>query len=409
VRFARALLSCCLVACSEADEVAREPLTLRVSTHFGLANLEPDLSETGAAHFVRLVYRPLHEQYSGLQLDGSSVRLTPKPGARPELIRHPALKKVRRDADAVVMELDDPVRARNLLLESQLIDSGPYVQEAYEGDTLRLRRRNGKGPEVIEVKNVPTEEEEWRRFLAREIDVLPYGSPRHLQHLREVPSVRVLEMQRPVYAGLHFRIRDGSSLADVRLRRAIALGIRRGALAEVITGDRGGAVGVEENLAEAQRLAAEAGTPIRLRTLVYGAGSEFRRAALVLEQQLALLGVDLAIETLTVEELGSRIRQSDWDAWLFFGAYEPDYYYYVRTGDLGNVAGYSNPEVDAAIAAGDHAAVRALLARDVPFTPLYRIGDGAALDRSLCSDRPYTTGDMSWLATVHRCGPEELE
>ena len=140
--------------------------------------------------------------------------------------------------------------------------------------------------------NVPSEEEEWRRFLAGEVDVLPYVSPRHLAQLADVPTVRLLEMQEPVTAGMHFRVRDGSPLADPRLRHAISLGIRRGALAEVITGRRELAEKIDEDLEEARRLTAELGisptSPVKLRTILHDAASDFARAVASADAALAL-------------------------------------------------------------------------------------------------------------------------
>jgi len=392
-----------LDACSSGGEESQPgELTIRVSTHFGLEAISPDPQGTAASHIAPLVYRPLGEQYRDVQVSGAVVSLTPRdPSPRVDVIKHPLLRSAKVEGGRAILELSDPIVARNLALDTPLLDTGPYEQERFEGGSLLLRRRAGAGPTHIEFVNVPTEEEEWRRFLAREVDVLPYASPRHLAHLAGVPSVRILTNQRPATVGLHFRL---SNVPDVNVRRAIAMALRRVPIAYVVTGNRDAAVKAPEDL-EAAAKALE--KPIRLRLLVLDTTTDFQRAALVIEQQLALIDADVDIQVVSQEELRKRLLAGDWDLWVFFGGHDPASFYRYTTDLSGAAGGYSNPAFDAAVKAGDDPTAIAILESDLPSTPLYRIDDGVALDRSFCSDQPQELTDFSWLASVHRCAPGE--
>src|SRR5262249_752877 len=129
-----------------------------------------------------------------------------------------------------------------------------------------------------------------------------------------------------------------------------------------------------EDATEARRLIAElkAEKPLpRLTFTVLKYWSEATRAALVVEQQLSEIGIDVHIDAVDVEAAGDRMTSLDYGILLMNAGYQPFFYRRVLSGHPANITGYSNPEFDRAVAAGNDARAAQILQDDVPMTPLY--------------------------------------
>jgi len=287
-------------------------------------------------------------------------------------------------------------------------DMGPYRQASYAPERLVLARRSGRGMETIEIRDVGSEEEEWRRFLAREVDVVPEVRQSLIENLSDVPSVRLVGLERNPFTGLVFRV-DHGPFADLRLRRVVSYGLRRRAIARAISGDENTAAHVDENLDEASRLLREIGNAPPIRVTFSALSTEDHRAAMVIEQQLLELGLQVKLDPQPLAVAADRVGKGDFEVFVMSAGYTPAYYWRVQTRSPANVSAYSNAELDKAIERGDHETAVAIMSRDLPMTPLFMQRNVIAVDRRLCGVHPKNSSDMSWLADVHVCAQGETE
>ena len=377
---------------------------LRVSSHAGLEALSISVSSSTSRNLLDLVYQPGYAVFSRVEPRADSWFLAFKaehPGAAKELL-HASLVAARDVPGGVEVKLSTSARPA---LEDFYVDDGPYRQVSFSGDKLVLERRAPGVPQRIEVYAMSSESEECRRFLAREVDVVPRAEAGQARQLREVPSVRVVPVEHPSTAAIFFNVRRGA-FATAEARRLVSAGFRRRAIAHAATSDDTAAVGSDVEKPSGEERPSARG---RVRLLFYAGASDTQRAALVIEQQLLELGFQVDILALDLPELGKQLSDGGYDLFLHQGAYEPAAFKLATSASDYNLTGYANPEFDAAVAAGNDARALELLARDVPFAPLYGLREAVALDVKLCGDRPKYSYDLSWLATVHTCAPGERE
>jgi hypothetical protein len=371
-----------------------------------------------SAHLMALTYLPLGSHFRSVDVHGRTATLRRtadsnlSPGELAALFRHPALVSARPIDDGIEVELADAGwTSVDFTLERPALDLGAYEQTEVSTDRLVLRRRRpGPGAATIEVRNVPTEEEEWRRLLAHDVDLVPLVSPGHVRYLRQVSSVRITPFEQPGTAALLFQL-HGRATSDRRLRQAISLSLHRSALAALVNGDPAAAA-VAEDRERASALLRELGAnrdqPLGIRLFVYEGSSDFAHAALILQEQLATTGVRLDITVMSLEALVAAVTSGDFDAILLYGSFEPPEWQRFVTGPpFINMTRYSEPEFDRAVARGDGAHARALLERDLPIVPLYTIPEAAAVDGAFCGGHPIRTQYMTWIGDVHRCAPGE--
>jgi hypothetical protein len=391
--------------------------TLRIGSHLGLAPMEPTVSETMTANLAELVYGTLSEHFDRADVAGSTVRLHVKPGSSLDeqqlslLVEHPAIDRRSIEPGFVVLHFKSEGAAAEVKLDSTLLPIGPYRAVDSPIDTMVLDRRvSNDGPAQIQVVSVPSEEEEWRRFIAGGFDLLPYVQPNAVRYLSQVPSVKIVPFSTHQLASLWFRV-DGGPAMDVRVRRGISSAVRRRALADSVTQDPNDALPIAEDVDRAQALLGEVGIsvehPLYLRLLVYAGQPDFVRAALVLQQQLAVVGVVLRVEAVELDVLLQRVSQHDFDTLIFGGDTRVHSWSYFARGTPSNFVGYDSDEFEAARSVGDEAAGRAVLERDVPLTPLFVVRDAVAVHDRFCGVHPASTTDYLWLAHVHPCKPGE--
>lgn len=405
----------CWSACSSSSTTDNSgPIdVIRISSFSELGPITPSQGRGVSARLADLIYRPANEFYSAITVEGDAIRLTPRREGRMTV---EALAQATHCRGVATFAWDSGVVLGKLApgqpsptLATIVVDAGPFEQESVSSSRMLLRRRAGSGIKRIEVVAMANEDEEWRRFLAREVDVVPAVSPSHLRYLAEVPSVRIVQISERQTACLQFNV-SASPFSDVRLRRAVSLGLRRRALAQSVAGSPDTALDVPESSEEARTLLRAVGPTPPIRVLLYSAMNDAQRVALVIRQQLAELGVSTTIRLADLDAAEATVLKTrDFDILLLYCGFEPQYFRRALSGSPGNITGYNNAEFDAAVQAGENRRAIELLQRDLPFTPLYRIDEGVAVSRNFCGVHPKNGFDLSWLAEVRACAPGELE
>jgi ABC-type oligopeptide transport system substrate-binding subunit len=411
------VVACTLASCSGGGKVhpphADRPLL--VSTHKGLRQMTPGVTESMTANLRELVYKPCADYFASARPEGSTVTLALAPGTKASAAELAAQLRAdrlvgadARDEKTIVARFADAAAAEGATLDTLWLGTGAFDVAGFkENEVLTLRRINpGPGFTSIEVYNVATEEEEWRRFLADQVDLVPSITTQQETYLREDPTVRIVPFSRPPTAALFFRT-DRPQVGDPAVRRALSLALDRRAIASVVNGDPATALSVREDLPEARQILEGLGygpdRPLALKIWLNSESTDFHRAALVIEQQLAILNVSVDFEVRTATEIQKHL-DDPFDAIVFFGGWEQNYLMMLPF-----LAKYSSPEVDAAFAAGDHEKARSILEHDMPLTPLYRIEQAVAADRDICNIHPTTITDPLWLADVRPCAAGEAE
>ncbi|HEX2573989.1 MAG TPA: ABC transporter substrate-binding protein [Polyangia bacterium] len=379
---------------------------MRISTHFGLK----EESDSFLAHLAGLTHIPLAEHFVRLEHQGPRVLLfrssksTLLPEQLAKLIALPGKRSASAMTGGVVVEMKDPAAAAMVRLTDRGLTR--YERTRFDpGRQLELTRcLPGSGPRKIVVRNV-TQDEEWRLLLAREVDLVPVISPSHQRYLVDVPTVRIVPVRTPTPVALAFRVRAPAPTAQVDLRRAISSRIVRQALAESIDANLAEPVKMQEDRDEARRSLERLGGHVgarHLRLYFDEAVADLQRVALVIEQQLAPLGIVVDIQALRSDALLEALKKGDFDMLLHRVGFEKRFWPW-----LPRATGYESPEFEAAVGRGDDAAARAILEQDLPLTPLYLFHEGVVLDNYFCGATPITVTDLSWLDAVHPCKPGE--
>lgn len=365
------------------------------------------------AHLQDLVYDDLSEHYEVVANDGHVAtfrRRSDSALSAPQLLgalEHPLLLSKKGDGETVIAEFSDATFLPNKALTG-MVNTGPYEQVSVSDSRMVLRRRREgeRGPSLIEVLKFDSQQEEWRRFLAREVDVVPFAWPSTVRHLSRVPSVRLVPVAEGSVLGMYFNIR--SPRLNKPLRQAISLGLRRSALAEYAAGDRALAVEFAEDLAVA-RERIPANRQLKLRLFVLAGSTELARTALGVQHQLAVLGIDVTVRPFSLDDLPRILASGEYDLLVLYGDLSRRYLSYFASDSPANRIGYANPEFDQALARGDWDRCAEIARSDLPLTPLLRLPVSIAVDSRFCGIRPKTVHDLSWLADVHPCAPGEVE
>ena len=266
--------------------------------------------------------------------------------------------------DATWMQPDTFVGNGAFVLEEWEDEKQVSLQKSttyWQAEDVRLQRAD-----FIPFTDPSAEE---RAFRSGEIHV-SYTLPRHrLLHYRsENPEVLRVD---PYLESVVYAVNlEHPALNDLRVRKALSLAMDRNMITEqVLYGVREPAfhyvppgipgyvssIGLEENVAEAQQLMAEAGYPqgegIPTIRLMYPSGQDTQRVAEVIQQQwMENLGVRIEIENVERRTYFSRRRERDFDLCYFgwVGDYvdAKTYLGLWITGAGNNLAGWSDEEYD---------------------------------------------------------------
>jgi ABC-type oligopeptide transport system substrate-binding subunit len=380
--------------------------------------MQPSANTTFTANLKDLVYRDeLAEHFRAAQATDSEVRLSPRqdrhedPAALAALVSSPDLVSATVEDGAVVARFRTRDAAAQVALDGHFLLNGSFrVEESSDQRLVLVRHDGAPGTDRIEVSNVPSSEEEWRRLISGEFDIMTSVYPDSAIYLRQVPGLKIVRYEQANAATVWFAM-DRGPMQDANLRRAVAAAIRKAPLAASVTGaptdaftDDGGVAVAREGLRAAGYVPER---PLRLHVLVHEAQTILVRTAQVLQQQLGNLGIELEIDALPEGLYIEHLLAHEFDLLLFPGDNgEHSWHNLLRT-PQGNINGYASDEFETAVAARDEARVRSILARDLPFTPLFDLGESVAISRDLCNVHPKVSYDLTWLGNLRHCNPGE--
>ena len=253
------------------------------------------------------------------------------------------------------------------------IGTGPFMITEVEG-TTRLRLE--KNPyywqdglpylDAIEITPIPDDTVREVSLRGGEVDWVLAIAPQSYDELDSDPDITVASVPQLSYDYIGLNL-TRKPFDDVRVRQAIAKSLDREQLCEVgyfgLCEPIQGPIGTgspwyfdyhpyDQDIDGAKALLADAGYPDGfdmelMPTTQYG---ETERAATVLQQQLAQIGINASINSLEWSEWLDKEGNFNYDAYIcnWNGLIDADQYYYLQhhTGLYFNFTGYSNPEFD---------------------------------------------------------------
>ena len=399
-------------ACAADGHDRAATAIFRVGATSGLSRLVPgDLNGSGAAA-ADLVFDTGPDLVASMQAKADTVEVVRGPAARFSVeqlarsARFAGLVSVRvLGADRFELTFDSASSAQRLVEGGGLgFDLGPFEIESEAPGLVRLRRRSDAGVAAIEISEVSSADE-WRKFLARELDVMPSSPSLYRRQFDGMRSVRLVDVPPTVSAALFFNVHD-PALSGAAVRRRLAASLNRAAIARVVSGDPSAAAPVV-----AADQSAPVTLPARVAVLVPEDESSLILTASVLRHQLARVGVDLVVEALPLEEILRRCKAGSHQlllAQLPLGERTYIRFLSPKAGGF-SLTGFADPAFDAAVERRDIAAARATFEREVPATVLYEWRTFAAIDSHFCGDVTPSYLSWRWMAELYPCDPRRAE
>jgi peptide/nickel transport system substrate-binding protein len=228
------------------------------------------------------------------------------------------------------------------------VGTGPYQIMSRKGQdaTLRAFPRYYHGRPAlagVDVVTYPTQRNAWTALMRGDIDMLYEVSRDSTEFVQAETTVHTYSFLRPYYIPLVFNMRH-PFLRNIEVRRAINGALDRAAL--IRDGMRGQGVSADgpvwpkhwaytppeqfnfDPAAARVRLdsagyplkpSPQRGLPVRLgfTCLVLGDDSRFERLAVLIQKQLADVGIDMQIEPVMMRDMVTRAGKGDFDAFLF--------------------------------------------------------------------------------------------
>jgi len=283
-----------------------------------------------------------------------------------------------------------------------MLDIGPFRIENPNARPIRLLRRAEAAIDVIEIRDVTTEEQ-WRLLHGRHLDVIPVAGDLALDKLEGLASIRTVGIATRSALSLYFNL-DNPSVASADTRRAIVRVLDRRAIAAAVCGSPRCDLGAADPPAPAN-----AELPPRL-TLTAGPGNErAQRAVEAVRHQLRAAGIDVELRQVDTTDRpqlfdspSTALTISPWNR-------TPDSYGWFTSPSTGGPAltGYANPDFDRAVADGDVETAQRLLENDVPVAPLLQLRLFSVIDNQFCGDVTPLPTSWRWLADLRPCAPGE--
>ncbi|HKE16692.1 MAG TPA: ABC transporter substrate-binding protein [Kofleriaceae bacterium] len=405
------LLFILLSACSGSSDGQAEDIVFRVGATAGLSAFIPGATLQGSsAAAADLIYELGTEHIEGIERAGPRLILKRRARSRftvqqlASSLRSQNLVSARAIApDLIEAVFTDAASAERTDPWSLVFDVGPFKVESQSQGHARLRRRGRSAIDVIEIVEVSASDE-WRKLMARELDVMSSSPALFREQFAGMASVRVLDIPATITATLFFNVHN-PALAAVEVRRRIAAGLNREAIARVATGDASSARPSQAGTQGAVRL------PGRLSLLALEGDSTTVLAASVIRHQLGRLGVVVDVLPVSLEEFGSRLDSGSHE--LALGPLPKGDRRFGRFMTPGpttpSMTGFADPDYDAAVRRQDLAQARAILDREVPATELYEVRTFAAIDARFCGDVTPNDTSWRWMADLHLCQNDEGE
>jgi peptide/nickel transport system substrate-binding protein len=246
------------------------------------------------------------------------------------------------------------------------IGTGPFAIVRQEGTEIEMRANDnyyGGRPLIdrVIIRPYPSVRAAWADLLRGQVDMVYDVGVDALDSLEASSDIRTFTFQR-AYAFLVLLNTRKPYLADPSIRRALNQAIDREAL--VRDAFRGHATPAEgpvwprhwAHSADLPRFGFQP-KPLpphgRLRLKCLFVDQSHERLALMIQQQLRPIGVDLDVESVaSAEEVTARLEKGDFDAFLADFLQGPNLarpYLYWHSGGPNNYGRYSNKQVDAAL------------------------------------------------------------
>ena len=233
--------------------------------------------------------------------------------------------------------------------ENRTIGTGPFqlVRMDNGGATLSAFPRYYRGRPAlagIEVRNYPTQRNAWTAMMRGDVDMLYDVSRDAAEFIEAETTVNAFSFPRPYYISLAFNVRR-PVLRNPQVRQAINEALDRAAL--VRDGMRGRGTPADgpvspHNWAYSPppvpftydpaaarrrldaagfpaRMSAERAVPIRFSfdCLVFADDTRFDRIALLVQKQLADVGIDMRLVPVSITESPTRVEAGEFDAFLW--------------------------------------------------------------------------------------------
>ena len=229
------------------------------------------------------------------------------------------------------------------------VGTGPFRVAARNGTAAKLvafpHYYRGR-PELagIEITSYPTQRNAWTALMRGEIDMLYEVSHEAADFVQAESTVKSYTFPRPYYVPLVFNVRT-PALKDPRVRQAINMAIDRATLVRDGLSGHGSvadgpippqhwayvapATPFVYSPADARRLLDEAHfparttpkspVPIRLTftCLVFANDTRFERLEVLVQKELADIGIEMRLEPVPIDKFGDRVARGDFDAFLF--------------------------------------------------------------------------------------------
>ncbi len=401
-----ALLSSC-----QNNEPLSTDQTLRVAATWGLAPFELRINAIGTnASLEPLVYEPLGSYVQAAEQTDSTVTLrlredrTESSATLAAAFRLESLvESIAIDSHTIRLTFSQPEAVERVAaLEAGGFDLGAYRVFSESATTLSLERRGEGALRRILVEEM-TSQDEWRRFLGGQLNVMPRASSLHRKHLESMQSVRLADYPVGHELGLYFNL-NSELLSSQQARRMIADAIDRPAIARVATG--------QPNLAVAHSRSMESNvttfsSPLRLMYLKQD--DDIRRVAEVIGFQLSEKGIPSKLVGVGIEELALGFRTGSYELTLLPTPIGNRRYARFVSGNATRmtVSERFSSKYDEAYKAKDYATLDRILAEDLPVTLLYTQSYFAAIRSDLCIADKLDPVDWKWLASVYPCDAEE--
>ncbi len=370
---------------------------MRVSATAGLTSFLPDATPSGSsASAQELVFDPLTAFGTVSRVDGRKVTFKVR-GDAADLARRIRLRQLTSvdvtGPDELVLTLSDAKSATMVTNPAfSIVDTGPFKVDREEPGVVRLTRRSPGRLDAIEIVET-SQQDEWRKLMARELDVIPAAASAFRKELDGIDSIRVFDIPATFDIALYFNVND-PELSDVAVRRKLASTVNREALAQLACGD-------ERCAAAPVASPGDVPLPERLVLSVLETDASLSRTASALSYQLGERGVEVDLRSTTIAEVVARdfqitVMPLPRGAYRFLSFTSPE-------PGMASVTGFSSPDLDTAFARGDLDAAQRALDDLMPVTPLFENREFAAVDARFCGDVTPSASSWRWIADLVPC------
>jgi ABC-type transport system substrate-binding protein len=228
------------------------------------------------------------------------------------------------------------------------IGTGPYQVVSSVGASISLQAfpryfRGRPGLAGIEVSSYPTQRNAWTALMRGKLDMLYEVSREATEFVRAESTVRAYSFPRSYYIPLVFNVRR-KIFNDPRVRQAINMAVDRDTLVRDGMSGRGSvadgpvwprnwayaaprhpfvydppaARALLESAGYGMRASANSGAAVRFafKCLVFANDSRFDRIEVLVQKQLADVGIEMQLVPLPLDDFNARVHAGDFDAFV---------------------------------------------------------------------------------------------